>query len=88
VRLPEHAIKDNQWSLEHAVAWMVEVLYYKPKGHGFDHWIFQVTRSFKPHYGPGVNSASNGNESWNPPGSKGWSVHKSNNLTAACELVA
>jgi hypothetical protein len=26
------------------------------------HWIFQLTQSLQPHYGPGVDSASNRNE--------------------------
>jgi hypothetical protein len=26
------------------------------------HWNFSLTLSFRQHYGPGVNSASNGNE--------------------------
>jgi hypothetical protein len=42
-----------------AVAQLVEALRYKPEGRGFDSrwydWIF----SFRPHYGPGVDSASN-----------------------------
>jgi hypothetical protein len=41
-------------------------LCYKPEGHGFesrwDHWIFQMTWPFQPHYGPGVDSAANRNE--------------------------
>ena len=45
---------------------MVEALRYKPKGRGFDprwcHWSFSFTYSFRPHYGPGVDSASNRNE--------------------------
>jgi hypothetical protein len=49
--------------LGHAVAHLVEALRYKPEGRGFDfrwcHWIFSFTR---PHYGPGVDSASNRNE--------------------------
>jgi hypothetical protein len=40
--------------------------FYKPEGHGFDFrsgiWDFSVTQSFRPHYGPGVDSASNRNE--------------------------
>jgi hypothetical protein len=48
------------------VAQLVEALRYKPEGHGFDsrlcHWIFSFTYSFRPHYGPGVDSASNRNE--------------------------
>jgi hypothetical protein len=50
----------------HAVALLVEALCYKKEGRGFDswlgHWIFQLTQSFQPHYGPGVDSASNRNE--------------------------
>ena len=43
----------------------VEALRYKPEGRGFDsrwgHWNFSVT-TFWPHYGVGVDSASNRNE--------------------------
>jgi hypothetical protein len=39
---------------------------YKPGGRGFDsrwcYWNFAVTQSFRSHYGPGVDSASNRNE--------------------------
>jgi hypothetical protein len=39
---------------------------YKPEGRGFDcrmsHWNFSLKQSFRPHYGPGVHSASNRNE--------------------------
>jgi len=45
---------------------VVEALRYKPAGRGFDcrwcHWNFSVTLSFRSHYGPGVDSASNRNE--------------------------
>jgi hypothetical protein len=45
---------------------VVEALRYKPEGRGIDsrwcHWNFSLTQSFWPHYGPGVNSASNRNE--------------------------
>ena len=45
---------------------VVKVLRYKPAGRGFDsrwcHWNFSVTKSFRSHYGPGVDSASNRNE--------------------------
>ena len=48
------------------MAQLVEPLRYKPEGRGFDsrwcHWIFSLTSSFWPHYGPGVDSASNRNE--------------------------
>ena len=50
----------------HAVAQLVEALRYKPEGGGFDsrwcHWNFSLTYSFRPHYGPGFDSASNRNE--------------------------
>ena len=50
----------------HAVAQLVEALRYKSEGRGFDsqwfHWIFSLTLSFRLHYGPGVDSASNRNE--------------------------
>ena len=50
----------------HAVAQLVEELRYKPEGRGFDfrwcHWNFSLTQFFRPHYGPGVDSASNKNE--------------------------
>ena len=45
---------------------LVEALGYKPEGSGFDsrwcQWNFSLTKSFRPHYGPGVDSASNRNE--------------------------
>jgi len=45
---------------------VVKALRYKPAGRGFDslwcHWNFSVTESFRSHYGPGVDSASNRNE--------------------------
>jgi hypothetical protein len=48
------------------VAQLVEALRYKPKDRGFDsqwyHWNFSLTQSFRLHYGPGVDSASNRNE--------------------------
>ena len=52
--------------LGHAVAQLVEALRYKPEGHGLDsrlcHWNFSLTYSFRQHFGPGVDSASNRNE--------------------------
>ena len=48
------------------MAQLVEALRYKPEGRGFDsrlcHWNFSLTQSFRPHIGPGVDSASNRNE--------------------------
>ena len=50
----------------HAVAQLVEALCYKSEGRGFDsrwcHWNFSLTYSFRPHYGPGVDSGSNRND--------------------------
>ena len=49
----------------YAVAQLVEALRYKPEGRRFDarwrNWIFSFT-SFRPHSGPGVDSACNRNE--------------------------
>jgi len=45
---------------------VVKVLCYKSEGRWFDprwcHWNFLLTKSFRSHYGPGVDSASNRNE--------------------------
>jgi hypothetical protein len=45
---------------------VVEALRYKPEGRGIDsrwcHWNFSLAYTFRPHYGPGVDSASNRNE--------------------------
>jgi len=50
----------------HTVTQLVEGLRYKPGGRGFDcrwcHWNFSLTKYFWPHYGPGVDQASNRNE--------------------------
>jgi hypothetical protein len=44
---------------------LLVALRYKPEGGGFDsrwcHWNFSLTQSFRPHYDPGFDSASNGN---------------------------
>ena len=52
--------------LKHAVVQLVESLRYKIEGRGFHsrwfHWDFSMTNSFRPHYGPVVESASNRNE--------------------------
>ena len=52
--------------MEHAVAQLVDTLRYKLEGRGFDsrrcNWNFSFTQSFRPHYGPGVDPASNRNE--------------------------
>ena len=45
---------------------VVKVLCYNSEGRWFDpswsHWNFSLTKSFRSHYGPGVDSASNRNE--------------------------
>jgi hypothetical protein len=45
---------------------VVETLRYKPEGRGTDsrwcHWNISLTQSFRPHYGSGVDTASNRNE--------------------------
>jgi hypothetical protein len=45
---------------------LVEAPRYKLEDRGFDsrwcHWNFSMTQSFRPHYGPEVDSASNRNE--------------------------
>ena len=50
---------------KHAVVQLVEAVCYKPEGCGFDsrrcRWNFSLTY-FRPHYGPGFDSASNRNE--------------------------
>jgi len=44
------------------IAQLVAALRYKPESRG-RHWHFLLTRYFRPHYGPGVDSAaSNNNE--------------------------
>ena len=45
----------------HVVAQLVEALRYKPECRVFD-WNFSLTKSFRSHYGPGVDSAFNSNE--------------------------
>jgi hypothetical protein len=45
---------------------LIEVLRYKPEDRWFDcrwgHWDFSLSQSFRLHYGPGVDSASNRDE--------------------------
>jgi hypothetical protein len=45
---------------------VVKVLRYKSEDRWFDsricHWNFSLTYSFRSHYGPGIDSASNRNE--------------------------
>jgi len=50
----------------YVVVQLVEALRYKSEGRGFysrwSHWSFSLTSSFRPQYGPGVDSDSNRNE--------------------------
>ena len=49
-----------------ALARVVKVLCYKSEGRWFDpswcHWKFSLTKSFRSHYGPAVDSASDRSE--------------------------
>jgi hypothetical protein len=56
----------RSWTLWYAVAQLVEALRCKSEDRGFDsrwdHWDFSLTQTFRSHYGPGVDSASNTND--------------------------
>jgi hypothetical protein len=66
-------------------------LWYMAEGRGFVsrcHWIFQLTSSFQPHYGPEVDSASDRNEYQESScGVGGRPARKADNLTAICERI-
>jgi hypothetical protein len=49
-------------------------------------FFFQLTQSFEPHYGPGIDSASNRNEYQEFSGGKWRPARKADNLTVICEL--
>ena len=71
---------------------VVKALRYKPVGRGFDsrwcHWDFSVTYSFRSHYGPGVDSASNRNEyQVYSPGGKGGRCVRLTTLPPSCAVV-
>ena len=55
VRRCDHPVKLR--ILGYAVAQSAEALGYKPEGRGS--WNFPLTLSFRPYYGPGVDSTSN-----------------------------
>jgi hypothetical protein len=52
-------------------------------------FFFSITKSFQPHYGPGVDSASNGNDYKRIYLGRGKArpAHKSDNLFAICEPI-
>jgi hypothetical protein len=60
----------------HAVAYLDEALCYKPEGRGGPDEVdfLNLPKSFRPHFGPGVYSASNRNEyresSWGVKGGR------------------
>ena len=60
----EEAFIREKWG--HTVAQLFEALCLNPEGGGFDsrwcHWNFSLTKSFLPHGGPEIDSASNRNE--------------------------
>ena len=64
--LASNLFSHSNTTVEHAVAQLVEALHYKSEGRGFDsrwcNWNFSFTYSFRSHYGPVVESASNRNE--------------------------
>jgi hypothetical protein len=73
----------------HAVAQLVEALSYKLEGHGFCsrwyYWNFSFSKSFRSHYGRGVDSASNRNEYQEYfLGSKGGRCLGLTNLQSSC----
>jgi hypothetical protein len=67
------------------VTQLVEALRYKPKDREFDFrcddWDFLLTYSFRLHYGPGVDSASNRNEYQEYPLGVRRPVPRADNLT-------
>jgi hypothetical protein len=69
----------------------IEALCYKPESRGFDsswgYCIFYLAYSFQPHYGPGVDSASNINEYQEFSWGKGRPAREADNLTAICEPI-
>ena len=72
---------------------LVKVLCYKSEGRWFDsrlcHWEFFIDiKSFRSHYGPGVDSASNRNEYLGEfPGGKGGRCVRLTTLPPSCAVV-
>jgi len=74
------------------VGTVVKVLYYKSEGRWFDpswcHWNFSLTYSFRSHYSPGVDSASNRNEYQEHfRGGKGGRYVRLTTLPPSCAVV-
>ena len=61
------------------MARLTEALRYKPQGRGFDsrlcHVHFSLKQSFRQHYGPGVETASNRNEGIKAAGAWDWQTY-------------
>ena len=73
------------------MAQLVEALRYKLEGGGFHsrwcQWSFSLTWSFRPHYGPAVDTASNRNENQKYFLGIKRPVHRADNLTTSmCRL--
>jgi len=70
---------------------VVKVLRYKSEGRWFDprwcHWNFSLTQSFRSHYGPGVDPASNRIVPGLFPGGKKRPVRNADNLPPPCAVV-
>jgi hypothetical protein len=49
--------------------------------------ISQLTYSFQPRYGTGIDSALREMSNRNHSGCNGWPARKADNLTAICELI-
>jgi hypothetical protein len=77
----------------YAVAQLDEALHYKPEGRGFDsrwgNWDFLLAWSFRPHYSPGVDSATNRHEyrRYLVRGKGGRCVRADNLATFMCRIV-
>jgi hypothetical protein len=77
----------------HVVALLVEALWYKPEGHGYDpqqgQWIFSIYQILPAALGPGVYLASNRNEYKKQKqkflGTRAQLELKADNPTAICE---
>jgi len=75
----------------HTVGQLVKALRYVPEGRGFDsrwcHWNFSLTLSFRPHYGPGVDSSNRNEYQEYFLGGYRWPFRSADNLTTfMCRL--
>jgi hypothetical protein len=81
-------IKSCNSTREYGLGQLVDALRYNPEGRRFYsrwvHWDFSLTLSFRPHYGPGVDSASKRVVLMISPGSKGGQCVGLTTLPPAC----